>query len=176
MITIIQDTREQAQKHNHVLDGFKQFGIKVIRSKLPFGDYTRIDNMTTIIDTKKDLQEVYNNLIQQHNRFTNECKAAFSAGVHLVILIEQSGISSVRDVAAWRNPRVTKWEKLRDAHRQGKRMKEQLSPYPPVSSERLCKAMQTVAERYHIEWRFCDKADTARTICEILGIEVENNE
>ena len=173
-MTIIQDTRERVNQHNHVLDGFKQFGIKVIRSKLPFGDYTRIDNMTTIIDTKKDLTEVYNNLIQQHNRFTNECKAAFSAGVHLVILIEQSGIKSVQDVAAWRNPRVTKWEKLRDAHRQGKRMKEQLSPYPPVSSERLCKAMQTIAERYHIEWRFCDKADTARTICEILGIEVDN--
>jgi hypothetical protein len=54
-------------------------------------------------------------------------------------------------------------------------MNKPLSPYPPVSSERLCKAMQTVAEKYHIEWRFCDKADTARTICEILGIEVENN-
>lgn len=173
-MTIIQDTREQIGRHNHVLDGFKQFGIKVIRSKLPFGDYTRIDNMTTIIDTKKDMSEVYNNLIQQHDRFTNECKSAFSAGVHLVILIEQSGINSIQDVANWQNPRIMRWERLRDAHKSGKRMKEQLSPYPPVSSERLCKAMQTIAERYHIEWRFCDKADTARTICEILGIEVDN--
>ena len=171
-MTIIQDTREQASKHNHVLDGFKRFGIKVIRSKLPFGDYTRIDNMTTVIDTKKDLAEVYNNLIQQHDRFTDECKAAFSAGIKLIVLVEESGINSVQDVANWKNPRVLRWERLRDAHKAGKRMKEQLSPYPPVSSERLCKAMQTIAERYHIEWRFCDKADTARTICEILGIEV----
>lgn len=172
-MTIIQDTREQAKKHNHVLEGFKRFGIKVIRSKLPFGDYTRIDSMTTIVDTKKDLGEVYNNLIQQHERFTSECKAAFSAGVHLVILVEHSGIHSIQDVANWQNPRVLRWERLRDAHKARKRMKEQLSPYPPVSSERLCKAMQTIAERYHIEWRFCDKADTARTICEILGIEVD---
>ena len=171
-MTIIQDTREQASKHNHVLDGFKRFGIKVIRSKLPFGDYTRIDNMTTVIDTKKDLAEVYNNLIQQHDRFTDECKAAFSAGIKLIVLVEESGINSVQDVANWKNPRVLRWERLRDAHKAGKRMKEQLSPYPPVSSERLCKAMKTIAERYHIEWRFCDKADTARTICEILGIEV----
>lgn len=175
-MTIIQDTRERTNKHKHVLDGFNQLGISVVRSKLFVGDYTRIDNMSVCVDTKKDLSEVYCNLISDHKRFVNECKAAFSANVRLVILVEQSGISSVQDVAAWRNPRVTKWEKLRDAHRQGKRMKEQLSPYPPVSSERLCKAMQTIAERYHIEWRFCDKADTARTICEILGIEVENNE
>lgn len=174
MVTIIQDTREQIGRHNHVLDGFKQFGIKVIRSKLPFGDYTRIDNMTTIVDTKKDLAEVYNNLIQQHDRFTRECKAAFSAGIKLIVLCEESGIKSVQDVANWQNPRIMRWERLRDAHKAGKRMKEQLSPYPPVSSERLCKAMQTIAERYHIEWRFCDKADTARTICEILGIEVNN--
>ena len=172
-MTIIQDTREQASKHNHVLDGFKQFGIKVIRSKLPFGDYSRIDNMTTVIDTKKDLQEVYGNLIQDHKRFTDECKRAFSAGIRLVVLVEQSGVKTVQDVAKWQNPRIMRWERLRDAHKAGKRMKEQLSPYPPVSSERLCKAMQTIAERYHVEWRFCDKADTARTICEILGIEVD---
>lgn len=172
-MTIIQDTRERANQHNHVLDGFNQLGISVVRSKLFVGDYTRIDNMTVCVDTKRDLNEVYCNLISDHKRFVNECKAAFSAGIKLIVLCEESGIKSVQDVAKWQNPRVTKWEKLRDAHRQGKRMKEQLSPYPPVSSERLCKAMQTIAERYHIEWRFCDKADTARTICKILGIEVD---
>ena len=173
-MTIIQDTREQAKKHNHVLEGFKRFGINVIRSKLFVGDYARIDNMTTIIDTKFGLAEVYNNLIQQHTRFMGECKAAFSAGIKLIVLVEESGISSVHDVANWQNPRVMRWERLRDAHKRGKQMNKPLSPYPPVSSERLCKAMQTIAERYHIEWQFCDKADTARTICEILGIEVDN--
>ena len=174
-MTIIQDTREQAQKHNHVLDGFKQLGINVVRSKLLVGDYTRIDNMTVCIDTKKNLQEVYCNVIQDHRRFTEECKKAFSANIKLVVLVEEPGIDTVQDVSKWCNPRIAKWERLRDSHKAGKRMKEQLSPYPPVSSERLCKAMQTIAERYHIEWRFCDKADTARTICEILGIEVESN-
>lgn len=173
-MTIIQDTRERTNQHNHVLNGFQQLGIHVVRSKLFVGDYTRIDNMTVCVDTKKDLGEVYNNVIQQHDRFTNECKAAFSAGVHLVILVEQSGIHSIQDVSLWKNPRTIIWEKLRDAHKRGKQMDKPLSPYPPVSSERLCKAMQTIAERYHIEWRFCDKADTARTICEILGIEVGN--
>lgn len=172
-MTIIQDTRERANQHNHVLSGFQQLGINVVRSKLFVGDYTRIDNMTVCVDTKKDLNEVYCNLIQDHRRFTDECKAAFSAGVHLVILIEQSGIHSVSDVANWNNPRIAAWNKLRDAHKRRKQMNKPLSPYPPVSSERLCKAMQTIAERYHIEWRFCDKADTARTICEILGIEVD---
>jgi hypothetical protein len=175
-VTIIQDTRERANQHNHVLSGFQQLGINVVRSKLFVGDYTRIDNMTVCVDTKRDLAEVYCNLISDHKRFVNECKAAFSANVRLVILVEQSGISSVQDVANWQNPRVLRWERLRDAHKAGKRMKEQLSPYPPVSSDRLAKAMQTIAERYHVEWQFCDKADTARRICEILGIEVGDNE
>jgi ribosome-associated protein len=173
-VTIIQDTRERANQHNHVLSGFQKLGINVVRSKLLVGDYTRIDNMTVCVDTKKNLQEVYCNVIQDHRRFTDECKAAFSAGIKLTVLVEESGINSVHDVANWKNPRMLRWERLRDAHKAGKRMKEQLSPYPPVSSERLCKAMQTIAERYHIEWRFCDKADTARTICDILGIEVDN--
>jgi hypothetical protein len=43
-------------------------------------------------------------------------------------------------------------------------MNQKLSKFPPISSERLSKAMQTVAERYQIEWRFCDKSRTAQTI------------
>ena len=169
----VRDTRDKIGKHDNVDKGLISLGHKVVRTKLFVGDVSLLNNQTICIDLKSGLQEIYGNIISEHQRFVRECKRAYESDIHLVILCEESGIKSVQDVAAWRNPRVTKWEKLRDAHRQGKRMNEQLSPYPPVSSERLCKAMQTIAERYHIEWRFCDKADTARTICEILGIEVD---
>lgn len=174
MNTILMDTREKVKQNSGLVDELTAMGIKIVRSKLYVGDYTRIDNMTVCVDTKFGLQEVYGNVIQDHERFKRELLAAKDAGIRLVILIEQSGISSVQDVAKWQNPRIMRWERLRDAHKRGKQMNKQLSPYPPVSSERLCKAMQTIAERYHIEWRFCDKADTARTICDILGIEVDN--
>lgn len=174
MRMILADTRQKNGSHDNIDAWLILHDIEIRRTKLYVGDYTLPANQSVCIDSKYGLQEVYGNIIQDHARFTAECKAAFEAGIKLIVLVEESGISSVQDVAAWQNPRVLRWERLRDAHRQGKRMKEQLSPYPPVSSERLCKAMQTIAERYHIEWRFCDKADTARTICEILGIEVDN--
>ena len=166
MNIILEDSRQQRSKHDNINAWMITNGIEIRRTKLYVGDYTLPANQSVCIDTKYGLQEVYGNLIQDHRRFTDECKAAFSAGIKLIVLVEESGIS-------WKNPRVLRWERLRDAHKSGKRMKEQLSPYPPVSSERLAKAMQTIAERYHIEWRFCDKADTARTICEILVIEVD---
>ena len=175
MRIILSDTRQQKGKHENIDVWFILHDIEIRRTKLYVGDYTLPANQSVCVDTKFGLQEVYGNLIQQHTRFVAECKAAFEAGIKLIVLVEESGVESVQDVAAWQNPRVKKWERLRDAHKAGKRMKEQLSPYPPVSSERLCKAMQTIAERYHIEWRFCDKADTARTICEIFGIEVDNS-
>lgn len=171
----VRDTRDKIGKHDNVDKGLISLGHKVVRTKLFVGDVSLLNNQTICIDLKSGLQEIYGNIISEHQRFVRECKRAYESGIQLVILCEESGISSVHDVAKWQNPRALRWERLRDAHKDGKRMKEQLSPYPPVSSERIAKAMQTIAERYHIEWRFCDKTDTARTICEILGIEVENN-
>lgn len=170
---IMADTRQKNGSHDNIDAWLILHDIEIRRTKLYVGDYTLPANQSVCIDTKYGLQEVYGNLIQDHRRFTDECKAAFSAGIKLIVLVEESGISSVQDVANWKNPRITRWERLRDAHKRGKQMNKPLSQYPPVSSERLAKAMQTIEERYHIEWRFCDKADTARTICEILGIEVD---
>ena len=171
---IFEDSRQQRGKHDNINAWLILHDVEIRRTKLYVGDYTLPTKQDVCVDTKFGLAEVYGNIISQHDRFVAECKAANSAGIKLIILVEESGIESVEDVAAWNNPRVVKWQKLRDAHRNGKRMKEPLSPYPPVSSERLCKAMQTIAERYHIEWRFCDKSETAKKICELLGLEVEN--
>lgn len=170
MVTIIQDSREKRAYHGNVVSGLKERGINVVRSKLFVGDYTRVDNMSICIDLKQNMTEVYGNVIQQHDRFIRECRRAQQAGIRLIILVEQKGIGSVHDVSAWKNPRITKWEKLRDAHRNGKRMSEQLNPYPPVSSERLAKAMQTISDRYGAEWMFCAPTDTVEIICKVLNI------
>ena len=168
---VLQDSREKRKYHDNILHGLTERGIKVERTKLYVGDYTLPTNQSVCIDVKQNMLEVYANIISDHARFVRECKRAQEAGVHLVVLCEQSGISTVHDVAAWINPRMTKWTKLRDAHKAGKRMNEPLNPYPPVSSERLAKAMQTISERYGVEWRFCAKSETVNVICEVLGID-----
>ena len=169
---IVRDTRDRIGKHDNVDNGLIALGHKIVRTKLYVGDVSLLNNQTICIDLKQGLSECYNNIIQQHQRFVHECIRAKQAGIKLIILVEESGIETVCDVSKWINKRSVKWEKLRDAHRQGRRMNEPLSPYPPVSSERLAKAMQTISDRYGVEWRFCDKSETAKKICELLGLEV----
>ena len=167
---VLQDSREKRRHHDNILHGLTERGIKVERTKLYVGDYTLPTNQSVCVDVKAGLSEVYNNIISDHARFIRECRRAQESGIHLIVLVENKGISTVQDVATWKNPRIAKWEKLRDAHKQGRRMGEPLNPYPPVSSERLAKAMQTISDRYGVEWRFCDKTETVNVICEVLGL------
>ena len=172
-MTIIQDSREKRHYHDNVVDGLTALGHKVVRSKLYVGDYTLPANQSVCIDLKQDLQEVYSNIIAQHDRFIRECKRAQDAGIRLIILTEQGGIRSVQDVAKWRNPRIARWFKIRDGQIRGAYRGIKLPKQPPVSSDRLAKAMQTIAERYCVEWMFCAKSETVKVICELLEIEVK---
>ena len=170
MRIVLQDSREKRKHHDNILHGLTERGVKVERTKLYVGDYTLPTNQSVCVDVKAGLGEVYNNIISDHARFIRECKRAQESGIHLIVLVEQKGIRTVQDVAAWKNPRISAWIRLRDAHRQNKRMNEPLNPYPPVSSERLAKAMQTISDRYGVEWLFCSKDKTVDVICEVLNI------
>ena len=121
---IVHDTRDRIGKHNNVDTGLTSLGHKIVRTKLYVGDIALLNDQTTCIDLKSGLNEVYGNIIQQHDRFVRECRRAQEANIRLIILCQEPGIGTVQDVAAWNNPRVVKWQKLRDAHRNGKRMKE----------------------------------------------------
>lgn len=159
MSVIICDTREQ--KANHITDYFDANGIKWIRSKMFVGDYSLLDNMTVCIDRKKDLQEVYSNVVQQHKRFHDEAVRARDNGIRLVVLIEDNKIQTLDEVHAWNNPRI--WQYKAQIKR-GETPKYR----PPVSSELLQKIMERFTYAYGIEWRFCRKQDTAKTMLEIL--------
>ena len=65
MATIIADSREQ--KWDHVREYLDCHGVLWLRSKLPVGDYARMDNMATVIDRKQNLNEVESNVIHQHD-------------------------------------------------------------------------------------------------------------
>ena len=149
-MVIIEDSRQQAGKHNIKHEWFEQNGVELIRSKIAFGDYCLPPAIS--IDTKRDMDEIAENICgQSHKRFINECKAAKAAGCKLIILVENRlGIKSLSQVHTWQNPRVI---------------------YSPncVQGERLQKAMQTISERYGVQFEFCDPADSAEKIIELLG-------
>lgn len=169
-MTIICDSREQ--RWDHVKAYFDSQGIRWIRSKLPVGDYARMDNMTTVIDRKAGLGEVESNLIHQHERFRRELQLAQDNGIRLIVLVEQMGVESLQDVAGWVNPRRVRWEKIDRAHSKGRMLNVKISSRPPINGPQLAQTMQTMAEKYGVEWRFTTHNDVGAEIVRILeGIE-----
>lgn len=145
MATIIEDTRQQAGKHEHKHEWFRAHGIEICRSKLPWGDYAPVPPVS--IDTKENMLEIAGNICgKEHTRFINECKAARNAGCQLIVLVENTdGITDVSQVSRWVNPREV---------------------YSPncVQGPRLQKAMLTIQERYGVQFMFCTPQDSASII------------
>lgn len=154
--------------------------LKVV--PLPVGDYCRIDDrlqsiidrrgsklkkidligaMSMSIDTKKDLSEVCSNICSSaHSRFRDELILAQENNIKLIVLVEEKGINSVRDVFSWQNPRMF-W--YRAQQRKGRAPKS-----PPTSGQTLAKAMITCSNKYGVEWTFCDREHTGEKIIELL--------
>ena len=144
------DTREKTRAIKKILATFDREGVNYISSKLMCGDYMSFDNPRLIIDRKQNLNEVYQNLCHQHERFRNELIRAMRFGIKLIMLIEHgSGITSLEDVKVWKNPRLKE------------------TPYA-WDGNKLYKVMRTMQEKYKIEWMFCEKPETGAKIIELL--------
>ena len=145
---IIEDTRNKIGKHKNIIQGFDEERIVLIRSKLFVGDYARIDDMTTTIDVKQNWVELAMDVCgKQHERFRMECIKAQSAGIRLIILVEEN-----KPVEQWSSPKRRNGIKLTQ-----------------VNGITLGKAMNTMHERYGVEFMYCDKKDTAKKIIDILS-------
>lgn len=140
---IIEDTRNQIKKHELKHKFWDKIGQKYIRTKLYVGDYSRLDNQTICIDTKKDLLEVASNICgKSHERFRNELIRATECGIKLIILIETS----------WTRETAWGWT----------------SKYTKVKGSTLMKAMISMEKKYGVEFVFCPKQQSAQKIIELL--------
>lgn len=150
MITIIEDTRQKSGMHELKHSHFEEMGVQIVRNMLPFGDYAKPPAIS--IDTKANMDEIASNIGSDHKRFKRECIAAKEAGCQLIILVENDdGITSVKDVHKWINPEVI---------------------YRPrsITGDRLQKAMMTMTERYGVRFEFCAPEEAAEKIIELLGV------
>ena len=148
--TVIVDTREKPKAIEKIMEYFNQIGARVIRSKMYCGDYQLMSNPYLVVDRKQNLNELCNNVVQDHERFRNELLRAQEVGISVVVLVEHGGgIKSLDDVAKWENPRLKE------------------SPLA-VSGERLYKILKAMEYTYHVRFEFCDKRQTGRRIMEIL--------
>ena len=149
-MVIIEDTRQQKEKHDIKHKWFDLHNVSVVRSKLPFGDYATAPRVS--VDTKRDMDEIAANICgAEHKRFINECKAARDADCKLYILVENDlGITSIKDVHTWVNPRSVYSDKC-------------------VQGPRLQKAMETIQERYGVSFLFCTPEESGKRIMELLN-------
>lgn len=152
-MTIIEDTRQQADKHKSKHEYFADNQIKVVRSKLPVGDYAYIKNMSVIVDTKKDIQELIGNVTKGHKRFIAECDLAAQSDIKLIILVENSdGVRCINDLYKWYNKRLA-WSKK------------------ATTGVTLAKILTGIEYRHGVSFEFCAPEEAGGKIIELLGGE-----
>lgn len=150
----IEDSRQKVEKHELKHNYWKDNGDVILRCKLPFGDYALPPNLA--IDTKENMLEIAQNLVNDHRRFKDECILARDYGCQLIILVENTdGITCVEDVKSWVNPR------------------RYYSPKAP-DGVRLYKTMSTMSERYGVKFMFCQPEEAGEIITRILEEEKKN--
>jgi len=149
-MVILEDTRQQAQKHELKHDYFALEGIEIVRTKLPFGDYA-LWGSPLAVDTKANVEEIAQNIGGAgHARFREECKLAKRCGGRLVILVEnEHGYKTIDDIEAWVNPNYRKTARS-------------------IEGPRLAKAMRTMSDRYGVEFVFCSPEEAGAKIIELL--------
>ena len=172
--TIQTDTRQHAGKHAIKDEWWASHGVSTVRTKLDFGDYMA-EGSNVSVDTKRSIAEIAQNINgRNHDRFKRECIRARDAGCRLVILVEnRDGVTELSGVNSWTNDHCKScgyyarrscrpWDGREKCIKHGTRK--------PIQGPRLAKAMFTMSERYGVNFMFCHPRDTARIICELLGV------
>lgn len=174
MKLLLEDTRQQASKHDAKHRWFEQHGVEIRRQALYVGDYTLPTNQSICIDTKKDIQELVSDICgKQHERFRNECIRAQEAGIKLIVLVENRAehigrgqfynpvIRSLEDLHKWKNPRLFIFDR-------GKQK------YPSATrGVSLQKACMTMRAKYGVDFLFCTPEESAQKIVELLSMKGE---
>ena len=192
---IVEDKGQQVGKHEMKHRWFDCHEVEILQAPLPVGDYvlandkvldviqrkTRrnlelkkmdfLGSYKIAVDTKRDMQEIAGNICgRQHARFRDECILALNNGIRLYILIEnEDEIRSLADVSGWQNPRLKRYEDVRHMHSIGRWQSIALPKARPASGETLMKAMQTMREKYGVEFLFCRPEEAGKKIIELLG-------
>lgn len=151
---ILTDTRQQ--KESHILKKFDENKILHIRTTLPSADYMalRFDDekgmymdYSTLIDTKKDLEEISGNLCSaNHERIKREIAKGKELGCeNFIFLIGDNKIKTKEDLINWSSNKTK------------------------VKGSVLVKVMKTMKERYNVRFIIVPKKEVGNKVIELLG-------
>lgn len=180
-MVLYEDTRQQVHgtdKHAQKHEWWQAHGVELVRRKLDFGDYAT-DESNIVVDTKRNMSEICANLCgktREHNRVRNEMERASESGYRLVFLIECTGYASIGDVAGWTHDHCKKCVHYKRKECKPRDLKSKClkhSTRKPAQGDRLAKTMQTMSRKYGCRFEFVRPRDSARRICELLGVAYE---
>lgn len=151
---LIEDTRQQKDKHDLKHEWWDQHGVGLIRSKLAFGDYCLPPEVA--VDTKASIYELAYDIDHDHARFKKEIVGAQRAGVKLVVLVEnEDGVADLAGLSAWDEDPVH-YAKRKNAKRR-------------IHGSRLARACKTMTQRYGVVFEFCAPEQSAERVTSILN-------
>ena len=169
---ILEDTRQQAHKHDLKHKWFDENGVIVRRQALYVGDYTLPTNQSVCVDSKFSIQELVGDICgKQHERFRNECIRAQEAGIQLIILTENVGgkvgrgeiynptITKLEELHRWKNPRLFIFERGRQKYPNATR---------GITLQRAC---MTIEKKYGTKFLFTTPEKSAEMIVKLLSGE-----
>ena len=196
---ILEDMGQKVGKHVLKNQWFVQNGIQVMRVPLPVGDYAianersmdvlerkekrgnnpkKLDFLGTYsiaVDTKESIGEIINNICSKtHDRFRDECVLAKNNGMQLYILVEnEDDVTCIADLESWTNPRMQRYEKIKEMHNHGKWLSVRLPKKPPTDGTALAKAMRTMEIEYGCRFVFCTPQEAGEKVIVLLGEKMD---
>lgn len=156
MPVIVEDTRNQLGKHKEENAYFEEHGFRVVRSKMLVGDYMIANKGDIVIDTKKDILELFMDLGKDHKRFRRECELARASGIQLIVLTEE--LPPEKGLSDWKSP---VFRSSNSIHQAG-------DPKSKANPQTMLKIMQTMQEKYGVVFIFCRKQDAGERIIYFL--------
>ena len=157
-MTLYEDTRNQVGKHRNIEQYCQKHGIELIRKCLSTGDYMLDpENGKISVDTKMSLLELSKDVMSSdHRRFRAECIRAKEQGITLIVLTEEEPPYGRVDL--WEVPR---WKTNGKFHRIG-------DPMTRADPRTFRKILDTMTEKYGVQFRFCARSKTPEAVIKYL--------
>lgn len=159
---LLSDTRQQVGKHNNIERYCATHGIQVVRKCLSVGDYMISEDGenpcgSVSVDTKFAIMELCKDIMSSdHRRFRSECIRAKEQGITLIVLTEEEPPYGRVDL--WEVPR---WKTNGKFHRIG-------DPMTRADPRTFRKILDTMTEKYGVQFRFCARSQTPATVIKYL--------
>ena len=108
------------------------------------------------------------------SNFRKEYIEAKKSNIPLYILVRnEDGIKSLRDLKKWDNPKLSRYNKIVAMHGQGKWGRIPLPQKVPINGEDLFKKCLMIEQRYGCKFLFCKPEELGKLALKLLGMEVE---